>query len=217
MDNQPHMIRTPVAVLGTLTEFHPEPLPYNLKALVKLVTDLRPDLLCLDITPDQWQQRDFADLPPEYRKALLPLAHQTDIVVVPIGEARPLEEPQASGWRGRAIALLRRGLIGLQRTSPDPAAINQGWRHHAANVLYDMIARLAGNEVRHVWHAHTAHLTQQVREIAQRDPGCRILVVVNVRYCHHIRPALRQSPEIEVVPYSTFEHPLVADSLRQNR
>lgn len=214
MDNQQPLTRTPVAVLGTLTEFHREPLPYNLKALVKLVTDLRPDLLCLDITPDQWQRRDFADLPPEYREGLLPLAQQTDIVVVPIGEARPLEEPQATGWRGRANALFRRGLIGLQRTSPDPAAINQGWRHHVANELYDTIARLAGQDVRLVWHAHTAHLTQRVLETAQRDPGCRILVVVNVRYCHHLRPALRQSPEIEVMPYSNFEHPPVAESLR---
>src|SRR5512141_817836 len=92
---------TQVAVIGTLTEFHQEPLPYKLKALVKLVTDLRPDLLCLDITPDQWQRRDFADLPPEYREALLPLAHQTDMVVVPIGDVQPLEEPQAAGWRGQ--------------------------------------------------------------------------------------------------------------------
>src|SRR5512134_2410447 len=115
MDNAQPMTRTPVAVLGTLTEFHHEPLPYNLKALVKLVTNLRPDLLCLDITPDQWQRRDFADLPSEYREALLPLAQQTDIVVVPIGETQPLEEPQASGWRGRIIALLRHGLIWLQR------------------------------------------------------------------------------------------------------
>jgi hypothetical protein len=194
--------RTQVAVLGTLTEFHHEPLPYNLKALVKLVTDLRPDLLCLDITPDQWQCRDFADLPPEYREALLPLAHQTDMVVVPIGDAQPLEEPQAAGWRGQVITLLRKALIGLQRTSADPAAINQGWRHHVANELYDTIARLSGQDVRHAWHAHTAHLTQRVLETAQRDPGCRILVVVNVRYCHHIRPALAQHPEVDVVAYS---------------
>ena len=61
------------------------------------------------------------------------------------------------------------------------------------------------------------HLTQQVLEVVRRDPGCRVLVVVNVRYGHHIRLALRQYPEIEVVPYSTFEHPPEADSLRPNR
>ena len=198
------MTHTIVAVLGTLAEFHREPIPYNLSALVRLVTELRPDLLCLDMAPDHWQQRDFADLPPEYREALLPLAHQTDIVVVPIGAALPFREPTALGWRARVIASLRKWLAYLQRTSPDPAAINEGWRHHIADSLYGTIAWLAGSEAWRVWRMHTAHLTQQVLEIARRDPGRRILVVVNVRHCHHIRPALKKYPEIEVVPYSAL-------------
>lgn len=195
------MQRTSVAVLGTLAEFHHEPIPYNLGALVQLVTELHPDLLCLDMTPTQWQRREFDDLPPEYREGLLPLANQTDIVVVPIGEERALEEPTASGGRGRVITLLRKGLGFLQRTAPGPTAINEGWRHHVANLLYDLIARLAGNDIRHAWHAHITHLTQQILEVVRRDPGCRVLVVVNVRHCHHIRPALRKHPEIDVVSY----------------
>jgi len=196
------MTRTPIAVLGTLAEFHHEPIPYNLHALVELVTDLRPDLLCLDMTPAQWQRREFDNLPPEYREALLPLAHQTDIVVVPIGEERPLAEPTAPGWRGRLITTLRHWLADLQHTAPGPAAINEGWRHHLADTLYSVIAWLGDNAARHAWQTHTAHLTQQVLEVVRRDPGCRVLVVVNVRHCHHIRPALAQHPEIDVVPYS---------------
>ncbi|HEY4724253.1 MAG TPA: hypothetical protein VII92_20525 [Anaerolineae bacterium] len=196
------MTRTPIAVLGTLAEFHREPIPYDLGALVRLVNRLRPDLLCLDMTPDQWQRRDFAELPPEYREGLLPLAHQTDIVVVPIGEKRSLEEPTASGWRGRIIAVLRKALAYLQRTSPGPAAINEGWRHHVADTLYSTIAWFAGDDAHRAWQAHTAHLTQQVLEIARRDPGCRVLVVVNVRHCHHIRAALKKYPIVNVVKYS---------------
>ena len=198
------MTRTKVAVLGTLAEFHREPIPYNLSALIRLVTDLRPDLLCLDMTSAQWQQRKFDDLPPEYREALLPLAHQTDIVIAPIGDVHPFEEPTAAGWRGHAISRLRKWLTYLQRTSPGPAATNEGWRHHVADALYSMIAWLAGSEARHAWQKHTAHLTRQVLDLARRNPGCRILVVVNVRHCHHIRPALKKNPDIDVVPYSAL-------------
>ena len=53
------MTTTPVAVLGTLAEFHEEPIPFDLNAFVRLVARLRPDLLCLDMTPDDWRQRDF--------------------------------------------------------------------------------------------------------------------------------------------------------------
>ena len=191
-----------VAVLGTLAEFHREPIPYVLAALVQLVSDLHPDLLCLDMTPEQWQQQDFGDLPPEYREALLPLAYQTDMVVAPIAEDHPPAEPATTGWRGRLIALLRRGLAYIQRTAPGPAAVNQGWRHNLANLLYHLIAELAGGQAEREWQTHRHHLTQQVLQLARRDPGRRILVVVNIRHCHYIRPVLKKYSEVEVVSYS---------------
>lgn len=196
------MERTPVAVLGTLAEFHREPIPYDLKALVRLVTEIQPDLLCLDITTEQWRRREFKELPPEYQEGLLPLAHQTDIVVVPIAEERPPEEPSAPGWRGKAIRGLRGWLAGLQRRASGPAAINQGPRHEIANLLYHLIAVLGGGDNGRPSDMHADHLTAQVRELAGREAGQRILVVVNVRYCHVIRERLRQYPEIEVRGYA---------------
>jgi hypothetical protein len=64
-----------------------------------------------------------------------------------------------------------------------------------------LIVRLAGQEARHAWQAHTAHLIQKVLEVVRRDPGRRVLIVVNVRHCHHIRPALRKR-QMGVVGYS---------------
>lgn len=191
---------TRVAVLGTLAEFHCEPIPYDLAALVRLVTDLGPDLLCVDMTSEQWQRRDFGGLPPEYRDALLPLAHQTDIVVVPIAGRNPPQEPAAPGWRGKIIALLRQWLAYLQRTAPGPDAINGGVRHFLANVFYYLSVSLAGRDARRAVRSHTDHLIQKVLELVQHDPGRRVLVVVNVQHCHHIRPALRQH-RIRVVRY----------------
>ena len=189
--------RTPVAVLGTLTEFHREPIPYDMAALVELVAYLDPDLLCLDIAPEKWEQQDFSDLPAEYQEALLPLAHQTDMVVVPIGQ-----DPPTSGWRGAIIKIMRRLLAYLQRTAPGPQSINQGPRHTIANLLYDIINRLAGGDVRRALRAHTDELTQAVLDVAERDPGSRVLVVVNVQHCHHIRHRLEHRPQIESVRYS---------------
>jgi hypothetical protein len=54
----PNEQRTRVAVLGTLAEFHREPIPYDLKALVQLVSQLNPDFLCLEMTPQQWHDQD---------------------------------------------------------------------------------------------------------------------------------------------------------------
>ncbi|MCB0175903.1 MAG: hypothetical protein KDJ97_35705 [Anaerolineae bacterium] len=191
-----------VAVLGTLAEFHREPIPFDLAALVRLVDDLDPDFLCLEMTPQRWQQQDFSDLPPEFGEALLPLAYQTDMVVVPIAEADPPAEPAAAGWRGRFIEGMRWGLALIVRSAPTAAAMNQGWRHDWANRLYSAIARLAGGEVEQQWHSHQQHMIEQVANLCHRDPGRRTLVVVNVRHCHHLRPALDNYSDIEVVPFS---------------
>lgn len=193
--------QTRVAVLGTLSEFHQEPIPYDLTSLVNLVTDLHPDLLCLDITPTQWQHRDFEQLPPEYREALLPLANQTDIVVVPIGGDMDSDESALSGWRKRFQMLLNKGLSMLQRTSPGPAGINHGLRHEIANLLYHMITWLKGTEAFRAHELHVQHLTQEVLRVTRRDPRARILVVVNVQFCHRLRPKLRKYPGVEVVKY----------------
>lgn len=196
------MTPTPVAVLGTLAEFHREPIPYDLAALVDLVAAIRPDLLCLDLTPEQWRTRDFGGLPPEYREALLPLARQTDIVVVPVGDEGPPLEPAAPGWRGWVIDRLRLGLARLQKSAPSAGAVNEGPRHHAADLLYDITARLGEGEVRAAWRHHTMRLVERVIDVVARDPGTRVLVVVNARHCHHVRRALAARDEVHLVRFA---------------
>lgn len=198
------MYQTTVAVLGTLAEFHREPIPYDLRALVRLVIDLSPDLLCLDMTDEQWRTRNFGDLPPEYREALLPLAHQTDIVIVQLASERPPQEPTATGWRGKAMTALRRWLAQVHRSAPSVDAVNAGPRHFVADLLYESILLLAGQQVRRAWQTHTHNLVRSVFDVARRDPQATVLVVVNVRHCHHMRRAMRKHAGIKLVSHRSF-------------
>ena len=79
---------------------------------------LQPDLLCIDITEEQWDAGEFVDLPPEYQLGLIPLANQSDIVIVPIGESQYPVEYVLSGWRATLIGWLREWLGKLQRRAP---------------------------------------------------------------------------------------------------
>jgi len=193
VDNSDGENPTRIAVLGTLAEFHRDPLPYDLTALVDLVAEIHPDLLCLDISLAQWQQRDFSSLPAEYREALLPLADQTDIVVVPIGGSEMMPQATAVGWRGVLIGWARNLLVWIQATALGPDAINQGWRHELGNMLYGLTRKLAGSAVNRAYHAHIEQLSQAARHAAENNPGSRILVVTNIQYCHHVRPQLQQA------------------------
>jgi hypothetical protein len=195
------MYKTAVAVLGTLADFHREPIPYNLGALLHLVRDLQPDLLCLDMTKEEWAAQDFAGLPLEYREALVPLAGQTDIVVVPVADERPSPEPALQGVRATIGKRVKQALAYLQRSAPSPAAINQGLRHHLANDLYEVLAGLQGGDLRRNAILHASRLAWNVVQAVRRDPGRRVLVVVNVRYCHYLRRYLRSYVDLQVVPF----------------
>lgn len=195
------MQRTTVAVLGTLAEFHRKPIPYDLAALVRLVRAIQPDLLCLDMTAEQWQHKAFDDLPPEYSAALLPLAEQTDIVVVPIGGTNTQHLHPPSGVRAAFIAALRRYLAVLQESAPGADAVNTGVRHFVADTIYGAITWLSGPGVRRAQADHTAQLVRAALSVARRDPGRRVLVAVNVQHCHHIRRALRHHAEMSLVDY----------------
>jgi hypothetical protein len=157
---------TRVAVLGTLAEFYmSSAIPYDMQALVDLVVDVHPDLLCLDISPAQWQRGDFA------------------------------------GWRGGLIGWLHDRLAALQQSAPGLDAINRGWRHDLGNLIYHLIALLATGDVEQQRKRHLVTLRAQVVQTARRDPGARILVVVNIQYCHLLRPELGRQPDIEMVTY----------------
>jgi hypothetical protein len=198
LDNE----RTRVAILGTLAEFHDEAIPFDMVALLELVANIDPELLCLDISPKQWREQDFNKLPTEYREALLPLASQTDIVVAPIGGEMPPPDKVIGGLRYMVISLLRNWIGTLQRTATTPDATNQGWRHRLTNYIYSATQALSSGNSKYRVVDYGEHLIQKVIEVSRRDPGSRVLVVVNVQYCHIIRDRLRSYEELEVTTYS---------------
>lgn len=193
--------RTKVAILGTLAEFHNEAIPYDVSALLELVAKINPDLLCLELTPKQWHERDYDEVPLLYHEALLPLARQTDIVVAPIGCEKSPPQPGRMGWRGTVINMLRKWIAMMQRTARGPDDMNQGWRHSLTNYLYDATRWLAGGNANRETKDYRAHLVRRVLEVSRRDRGARVLVVVNIQHCHILRETLRTYDDIEVPAY----------------
>jgi hypothetical protein len=171
-------------------------------ALLELVAKINPDLLCLDITPRQWRERDFDKLPREYQEALLPLARQTDIVVAPIGRDKPPAKQVLGGRRGKVSNWLRKWIEFIQRTAPGPDATNQGWRHGLTNYFYDATRALSAGSGKREVMVYVDHLARNVLEVSRRDPGTRVLVVVNVQHCHIVRKQLRKSHDVEVTDHN---------------
>ena len=115
------MDKTRIAILATLADLHQQPIRYDLAELARIVTDVQPDLLGVEVERDEFERADLARAPIEVRDALIPLAQRSDIVIVPIGAASgdelraPAASPAAPLLRLLDVTLVR--LYPFERTA----------------------------------------------------------------------------------------------------
>ena len=115
------MDKTRIAILATLADLHQQPIRYDLAELARIVTDVQPDLLGVEVERDEFERADLARAPIEVRDALIPLAQRSDIVIVPIGAASgdelraPAANPAAPLLRLLDVTLVR--LYPFERTA----------------------------------------------------------------------------------------------------
>lgn len=183
---------------------HAEPLRYDLETLRSLIIQLAPDLLCADITREAWENGDLSTASLEVREALVPAITLTDTVLVPVGPTdQQFADYQAPpGWRQQMATLFDRLLDWGQRKADGPEAIHglsfQLFCHTVCG-LEEMTWTPADQAA---YKARTAALKANIIEAVQRDPGRRVLVVVQCQWHHDLEPQLKQAGDwLELVDY----------------
>lgn len=186
--------RTRLALLGTMSEIHNQPVSYDLHTLQKIVTDLAPDLLCAEITKEAWESADLSHAPLELRGALVPAEAITDIVLVPIlpSQKRFADFAPLGGWRQRLILafdwLLRWG----QRRADSAEAINGVWFGLFCHSVCELTEMFWSGQDRIIWEAQNQILVENILSAVQNNEGSRILVVVQCQRLHRLTPLLEK-------------------------
>jgi hypothetical protein len=196
------MIRTRIAILGTIADLHKQPIRYDIDELKRIVTHVQPDLLGVEVERDEFEREDLSRVPVEVREAMIPLARRSDTVVVPIG-AGSNEELRAS-TEGLPAALIRgldAMLIGVQKTANDARRVNSALVSHTCGLICHLEEHVCGEQGRRAWEATNEKMLGNIVAIARRDPQARILVAVQCRRKHWLEPKLKQVPDIELVKY----------------
>ncbi len=196
------MSTTRIALLGTLSHLHKEPIHYDLAELSRIVNEVHPDLLGVEIERGEFERNDLVRAPLEVREALVPLARKSDVVIAPIGAGSPneLRAPHA-GMRFALNRALDHALGGIQRTANNARRVNSALVSHTCGLICHLEEFICGEPGRQAWKETNAGMLSNIIEIAQRDPGTRILVAVQCRRKHWLEPKVRQAPGIELVNY----------------
>ncbi len=196
------MNKTRIALLGTVSDLHEQPIRYDLAELGRIMASVQPDLLGIEVERDEFERGALQSAPIEVREALVPAARRSDTVLVPIGAASPDElRPPQAGVRSTAVRALDTILRAVQRTANDARRINSSIVNHTCGLICHLEEEACGKRGRMAWKFTNEKMLANIREMARRDPGTRILVAVQCRRKHWLEPKLKTMPEVELVNY----------------
>ena len=187
-----------VALLGTMSELHREPVPYDLARLRAIAADLAPDLLCAEITRDMWEGGELSQAALEVREALAPVVAATDVVLVPVAPSpqRFADFVPEAGWQRQMVqtfdSLLRWG----QRRAGTPQAVNGSLFGAFCHTVCALTEWSWSAAERQAWNEQNEIIATNIVRAVRRDPGRRVLVTVQCQRIHKLRPLLLRRDEL---------------------
>lgn len=196
-----------LAILGTMSDLHRQPIAYDLDCLRKIVADTAPDLLCAEITMESWEREDLSKASLEVREALAPIIASTEIVLIPIAPTpeRYTDFTPGSGWRRRLVQTFDRLLRWGQVQADNVQAVNGPWFGAFCHTVCWLTEILWTPKDRAAWEKQNLELVENIVRAVQRDSGRRMLVAVQCQRLHRLIPLLRAHDEvIDIVGYQAL-------------
>lgn len=180
-------------MLGTISDLHRLPVSYDLKSLRKIVADLAPDLLCVEITKATWEAGDLARATLEVREALAPVVSVTDTVLVPVAPAAELfaDFAPAAGWQRAAVEAIGHVLRWGQLKADKAESINGPLFGAFCHTVCTLTELFWSSDARLTWQSQNMHMADAIIQAVSQNKGSRVLVAVQCQRLHGLVPLLR--------------------------
>ena len=196
--------RTRLALLGTISDLHAQPISYDLNYLKRIVADLAPDLLCAEITKEAWEHDDFSQASLEVREALAPIIASMDIVLIPVApdakEYKDFAPPR--GWRQGIVKMFDRLLRWGQTQANDAETINGFGFGVFCHTICWLTELFWSSDEKALWEKQNKVVVENILQAVRRDSGCRVLIAVQCQRLHRLLPLLHAHPDlIRIVAY----------------
>jgi hypothetical protein len=200
-------LRTRLAILGTMSDLHRQPISYGLDCLQKIIADVSPDLLCAEIIMEDWERQDFSRAAVEVREALAPVIASTDIVLIPVAPTleRYADFTPDSGWRRHLVGTFDRLLRWGQIQADDAMTVNGPWFRVFCHTVCWVTESLWNASDRAAWERQNQELAENIVRAVQRDSGQRVLVAVQCQRLHRLIPLLNAHTDLfKIVSYQNL-------------
>ncbi len=200
-----------ILVLSTLHQLHGEVGYYTYDHLARIIENFAPDILAVELTPTDLQERKPQSVKQEYQHSVYPLLDKLRSKVV------PLEPPEPTF--SELVQMGKRAREDLQKR--DPAAMEQfamyvhalydvllSWWHSPRDVNsaetdrhFEIKHRYQGalfgeNETRG-WELWNQYFLEQILVEATKNTRGRMLVLVGVEHSYWLRGRLREQVGVQ--------------------
>lgn len=210
--------KTTVYVLATLHQFHADSKTYSFEGLSAIIRSLRPDVICVELTPADLKSRKPQKTKQEYQKSVFPMAYRYGLEMVPLEPDEPLFSSlvslnvqsdkrlrETSADKAAAFSIYNDALYGHLFSAWDsPLAVNSPATDAQFEVKHDFQNALYGPDQERVWREWNEHFLRKILETADRFKGKRVLVLVGVEHTYWLRHKLRERTGVSLVEPKTF-------------
>jgi len=190
-----------------MSDLHRQPVSYDLDCLQKIIADVSPDLLCAEITMEDWEREDFSRAALEVREALAPVIASTDIALIPVAPTleRYADFTPDSGWRRCLVRTFDRLLRWGQIQADDVRTVNGPWFGAFCHTICWLTESLWSAKDRVAWEKQNEELVENIIGAVRRDSGRRLLVTVQCQRLHRLLPLLHAHDDLfKIVAYQNL-------------
>ncbi|MEI7037603.1 hypothetical protein [Fulvimonas yonginensis] len=202
-----------VIVLDTLHQMHAQVPAYDNAVLRRTIERLHPDVLCVELQPDDLETRPAEPNKQEYPAVIYPLIDRHHYRVYAMEAPEPLAGRILAPYRANAAAFDARqparseafgkytdGLYAaLQAHWTSPADVNDATTDLAMRAKHALQEALMGPAEHAGWRAWNTHFLQVIQRAARENPGRRIVVTVGAEHGYWLRDHLRHAAGVNLL------------------
>jgi hypothetical protein len=202
-----------IIVLDTLHQMHAEVPAYGNATLGRIIEKLKPDVLCVELQPDDLTSRPPEKTKQEYPAVIYPLIDRHRYRVYAMEPAEPLYTTLLTPYRGNTDAFDTRqparadafgkysdGLYAaLKAHWTSPATVNDATTDAAFRAKHLLQEALMGPGEHVGWEAWNSHFLEVIQRAARENPGRRIVVTVGAEHGYWLRDHLRNAAGVTLL------------------
>jgi hypothetical protein len=208
---------TQLFILATATRLHPELPYYGFEELRETILALRPDVLVLEVRPDELEERKETPGRPEYPAVAFPLLEEKRYGSYPMEPGEPEFGRMVSSFGGiiesfrenqpeaaAALDAYKAAFVSALRACwRSPADLNSPLTDRLVKAKHELEGAIVGPARAESWAIWNDFMVDAVRNAVAGNPGKRIVALVGYDNAYWMRWRLKDFPDARVVDMHT--------------